>query len=74
MFENVIVKKPWGFEYLVYENEHVGIWYLNIDYDKQTSLHSHPNKKTGLIILSGVAEISFLNNKFNLVPSNKTMK
>jgi len=73
MFENVIVQKPWGYEYLVYENDNVGVWYLNIEYGQQTSLHSHPNKKTGLIILSGVAEISFLNHKFNLVPPDKTM-
>ena len=73
MFENVVVPKPWGYEYLVYENDEVGIWYLNIEYNKQTSLHAHPNKKTGLIILSGVAEISFLNHKFKLTPPDKTM-
>ena len=73
MFENVIVKKPWGFEYLVYENDNVGVWYLNIEYGKQTSLHAHPNKKTGLIILSGVAEVSFLNRSTVLTSPGKTM-
>ena len=72
-FNNIIVNKPWGYEYLVYENENVGIWYLNIDYGKRTSLHSHPNKKTGLIILSGVAKVSFLNHSFKLTPPDKTM-
>jgi len=73
MFENTIVNKPWGYEYLVYENENVGIWYLNINYNARTSLHAHPNKKTGLIVLSGAAEISFLNHTHKLIPPDKTM-
>ena len=73
MFENVIVNKPWGYEYLVYENDDVGVWYLNIEYGQQTSLHAHPNKKTGLIVLSGAAEISFLNHTFKLISPDKTM-
>ena len=73
MFENIIVNKPWGYEYLVYENDDVGVWYLNIKYGHTTSLHAHPNKKTGLIVLSGAAEISFLNHAFKLIPPDKTM-
>ncbi len=72
-FDNVIVNKPWGYEYLVYENKNVGIWYLNINYKGRTSLHAHPNKKTGLIILSGVAKVSFLNHGVKLTASDKTM-
>jgi len=54
------VEKPWGWEYLLYENEHIAIWHLHIYEGRQSSLHCHPNKKTGLIVLSGVAEVSFL--------------
>jgi mannose-6-phosphate isomerase-like protein (cupin superfamily) len=73
MFENTIVNKPWGYEYQVLENDNVSLWYLKINYNHRTSLHAHPNKKTGLIVLSGVAEISFLNHKFTLAPPDKTM-
>src|SRR5579859_374214 len=73
MFENVIVKKPWGHEYLLHQNENVGIWYLCINHAAKTSLHSHPNKRTGLIVLSGVAKTSFMNGFHELTPCDKIM-
>mgnify|MGYP003112097754 CR=1 FL=1 len=68
-----IVKKPWGYEYLAYENEHVALWFLFIDYNQSTSMHCHPNKTTGLMLVSGEAEVSFLSNKFPLKPVHKLM-
>ena len=35
----------------------MGITFLNIKYNHKTSLHCHPNKKTGFIILDGRAEV-----------------
>lgn len=61
-YQNVIVRKPWGYEYLMYQNEHVGVWFLSIRQGGRTSLHCHPNKKTGLILLNGEAKVSFLND------------
>lgn len=61
-YQNVIVKKPWGYEYLMYQNENLGVWFLSIKQNARTSLHCHPNKKTGLILLEGVARVSFLND------------
>ena len=61
-YKNVIVDKPWGYEYLAYENEHVGLWFLHIKKDHQTSLHCHPKKDTGLIVLDGAVDVSFLND------------
>lgn len=53
-----IVNKPWGYEYVIYnDNKKIAITYLNIKYKKQTSLHCHPKKKTGFIILQGRAEV-----------------
>ncbi len=72
-FDNVIVQKPWGYEYLLYQNDTVALWYLYIKKGQETSLHSHPKKKTGLIVLSGGAEISFLSTKFKMFPSDKIM-
>jgi hypothetical protein len=68
-----IVKKPWGYEYLAYENENVALWFLYIKHTHSTSLHCHPNKTTGLILLDGKAEVSFLNNTNKLTPINKIM-
>ena len=68
-----IVKKPWGYEYLAYENDQVGLWFLNIKKDQSTSMHCHPTKTTGLVLLDGIAEISFLGDKRILQGLNKAM-
>lgn len=72
-YKNVIVNKPWGYEYLAYENEHVGLWFLHIEKNQQTSLHCHPKKDTGLIVLDGTVDVSFLNDINRLVAGRKIM-
>jgi hypothetical protein len=72
-YESTIVKKPWGYEYLAYENEHVALWFLYIKHTHSTSLHCHPKKTTGLVLLDGKAEVSFFNNTNKLNPGNKIM-
>ncbi len=72
-YNDIKVKKPWGYEYLVYENQEVALWYLYIKDKHSTSMHCHPNKTTGLILLDGRATISFMNDSFNLSPISKTM-
>ena len=55
-YDNRIVYKPWGCEYVVYRNlNNLCVTLLSIDYNKTTSLHCHPNKKSGFILLSGKA-------------------
>lgn len=53
-------KKPWGKEALVFQNKNVALWHLFINPWQETSLHCHPNKKTGLIVLKECANVSFL--------------
>lgn len=53
-YKGFIVNKPWGYEYLMYENQHVAIWILFLKHNHATSMHCHPNKKTSYIVLSGV--------------------
>jgi hypothetical protein len=65
-YSNVIVKKPWGKEYLCYRNKEVAIWYLHIEAGKETSMHCHPNKNTGFVVLDGHAKLSFLRNSVDL--------
>ena len=72
-YKNVVVNKPWGYEYLAYENEHVGLWFLHIEKDQQTSLHCHPRKDTGLVVLEGAVNVSFLNDINRLSAGRKIM-
>jgi len=37
-YSNVIVKKPWGYEYLVFKNDFVAIWMLQIVRKRKTVL------------------------------------
>ena len=55
---NNVVYKPWGYEYTIYRNSnHLCVTLLRINYNKSTSLHCHPKKKTGFILISGRALI-----------------
>lgn len=72
-FKDIIVKKPWGYEYLIYENDNVGLWKLHINPKQSTSLHTHPNKKTGLFVLQGTAQVSFLSDQRILNSKEKVM-
>jgi hypothetical protein len=55
-----VVPKAWGEEYMVFQNEGLAIWLLKINKGESTSLHCHPNKKTGLICLNDEIEVNFL--------------
>ncbi len=69
----VLVEKPWGYEYLLFANEEVGLWYLHLKQGAKTSLHCHPRKKTGLVLLEGNAEIHFLNDSHALTALSRTI-
>ena len=50
VYDNKVVNKPWGYEYVVYRNaNNLCVTLLNIEYNKTTSLHCHPQKKSGFI-------------------------
>ena len=72
-FKDVIVAKPWGEEYLVYENNLVALWLLYVKQNESTSLHCHPLKTTGMVLLSGEVELSFLADKRILNAPAKAM-
>ena len=54
-YRNVVVPKPWGFEFLCAEDSEIATWFLSIGKGHSTSMHCHPNKRTVLVILSGIA-------------------
>lgn len=62
-YKNKVCVKPWGYEYLVYESNKIGIWYLLMKKGHSTSLHTHFKKDTIMFVLSGSAKIGLLDNK-----------
>jgi quercetin dioxygenase-like cupin family protein len=52
-YKKSVVNKPWGYEYLMFENKEVAIWMLYLSKNQSTSMHAHPNKKTTLIVIRG---------------------
>lgn len=61
-YMNKIYDKPWGKEYLAYQNKNIGIWILHINKDQETSLHCHFKKDTILIPLYGCFKINLYNS------------
>jgi len=52
-YRDKVVVKPWGYEFLVFENDQVAVWFLHIEKGHATSMHCHPRKKTALLVLQG---------------------
>lgn len=52
-YSKVVVKKPWGYEYLIFSNSSIAVWILYLKPGAQTSMHCHPGKKTSLVVLEG---------------------
>jgi mannose-6-phosphate isomerase-like protein (cupin superfamily) len=71
--QTVIVQKPWGYEYLAYKNSEVALWVLHIAHGEATSMHCHPTKTTGLVLLDGQAEINFISDSKILTAPAKQM-
>lgn len=69
----VIVRKPWGYEYLAYKGDTMSLWLLHINKGERTSLHCHPTKTTGLILAGGCAEINFISDSKILKAPAKQM-
>lgn len=65
-YRNIVVKKPWGYEYLMFENDYVAIWILHLKKGQENSLHCHPTKKTAMVVLSGKIRATTLTDWFEL--------
>ena len=53
-----MVKKPWGYEYLIFAYETIAVWILYLKSGAETSMHCHPGKKTSLVVLEGQVNCS----------------
>ena len=62
-YKNKVCIKPWGYEFLAYESNKIGVWYLNIKKGHGTSLHTHFKKDTFVIVISGTAKLVLVNNE-----------
>ena len=66
MKKHLVVKKPWGEEYTIFSNQKkLAITLVTIKPGKTTSLHCHPSKKTGFIILKGSPKVQIGIHKKN---------
>ena len=65
-YYNKINDKPWGKEYLAFQNNQIGIWILIVNKDQETSLHCHFKKDTILMPLSGSFKINLFNKSLQL--------
>ncbi|MEI8109614.1 MAG: hypothetical protein WCH59_01380 [Chitinophagia bacterium] len=65
-YRNIVVNKPWGYEYLWYQNQFVAIWFLRITPGQSTSLHCHAKKRTSLIVLDGSVTCTTIDDKYQL--------
>ena len=73
MYRDSYVVKPWGWEYLMYENKNVALWCLHINPNEATSMHCHSHKTTGLVLLEGSAIIKFLADEHVIHAPHKQM-
>lgn len=65
-YSNVVIKKPWGYEYLIFKNKEAAVWVLHLNKGYSTSTHCHPNKKTSLTVLAGEVKCRTLDTQYSL--------
>ncbi len=71
LYDLKVVSKPWGHEYVIYsDKKKIAITFLKINPKKETSLHCHSSKKTGFIILDGIANVQIGIYKSNIFKYN----
>jgi rfaE bifunctional protein nucleotidyltransferase chain/domain len=68
-YKECVCVKPWGHEFLVYESQRIGIWYLKLNKGNSTSLHTHFHKDTIIIVMEGCANIRLIDG--TNIPVNK---
>lgn len=65
-YSGVVVRKPWGYEYLWHQNTAVAVWVLHLNAGASTSMHCHARKRTSLIVLAGAAVCSTFDDRYPL--------
>lgn len=65
-FSKKVVRKPWGYEYLMLQTPSTGTWFLHINSGDTTSFHCHVEKKTALVVLAGTVLCTTFSGEFTL--------
>jgi mannose-6-phosphate isomerase-like protein (cupin superfamily) len=65
-YSQVVVHKPWGYEYLWFQNSSVAVWMLHVTAGSATSLHCHARKRTSLIVMAGEVVCSTFDDRYRL--------
>ena len=71
LFKNLVVQKKWGNEREVFYNGTISLWLLQIHPGHSTSMHAHMNKRTGLVMVGGLATLSFMYQSHRIEPLDK---
>jgi hypothetical protein len=71
-FADVVVNKPWGYEFLSCETELVACWNLIFKFNHQTSVHAHPGKQTVMVPLTDVVVLTTLDGQHSLKAGDVT--
>ena len=67
-YKECVCNKPWGYEFLAYESNRIGIWYLKINRGHGTSLHTHFKKDTLIFVIAGTAKLTLIDNEIIVLP------
>lgn len=62
-YRNKVCVKPWGHEFLIFQNESIGMWFLRITGGNRTSVHCHYNKDTTVLVLKGTMRLELVDGK-----------
>lgn len=67
-YKDCVCNKPWGYEFLAYESNRIGVWYLRINRGHGTSLHTHFKKDTLIFVIAGTAKVTLIDNEIVVLP------
>ena len=72
-YKDKVCVKPWGHEFLAYQNESIGIWFLRITGGNRTSVHCHYNKDTTILVLRGTMRLELVDGEVITVNEMETV-
>ena len=72
-YKNKVCVKPWGHEFLAFQNESIGIWFLRITGGNRTSVHCHYNKDTTILVLKGSMRLELIDGEVLTINEMETV-
>jgi D-glycero-beta-D-manno-heptose 1-phosphate adenylyltransferase len=72
-YKNKVCVKPWGHEFLMFQNESIGMWFLRITGGNRTSVHCHYNKDTTIVVLRGSLRLELIDGEVMTINEMETV-